>query len=102
MPFSFIAVTAALAQSGSSVFTSSIEDVDTARSMAFCSITATSPPVTASSAPQIPVSEEGKPTATVERYSKGADAVQALIADKVDCVIIDNEPAKEFVKVNNK
>ncbi len=46
--------------------------------------------------------EEGKPTATVERYSKGADAVQALIADKVDCVIIDNEPAKEFVKVNNK
>ncbi len=46
--------------------------------------------------------EEGEPTATVERYSKGADAVQALITGKVDCVIIDNEPAKEFVKVNNK
>ena len=46
--------------------------------------------------------EEGEPTATVERYSKGADAVQALITGKVDCVVIDNEPAKEFVKVNNK
>ncbi|MBR2867511.1 MAG: transporter substrate-binding domain-containing protein [Clostridia bacterium] len=46
--------------------------------------------------------EEGEPTATIERYSKGADAVQALITGKVDCVVIDNEPAKEFVKVNNK
>lgn len=34
---------------------------------------------------------------TVERYSKGADAVQALKTGKVDCVIIDNEPAKAFV-----
>lgn len=46
--------------------------------------------------------EEGEPTAKIERYSKGADAVQALIAGKVDCVVIDNEPAKEFVEVNNK
>lgn len=46
--------------------------------------------------------EEGEPTAQIERYSKGADAVQALVAGKVDCVVIDNEPAKEFVKVNNK
>ena len=46
--------------------------------------------------------EEGEPTATIERYSKGADAVQALITGKVDCVVIDNEPAKEFVKINNK
>ena len=38
--------------------------------------------------------------ATVDRYSKGADAVQALITGKVDCVVIDNEPAKEFVKAN--
>lgn len=36
----------------------------------------------------------------VTAYSKGADAVQALIAGKVDCVVIDREPAKEFVKVN--
>ncbi len=42
------------------------------------------------------------PTAQIERYSRGADAVQALITGKVDCVVIDNEPAKEFVKVNNK
>ena len=37
---------------------------------------------------------------TVERYNKGADAVQALISGKVDCVIIDNEPAKAFVAAN--
>ncbi len=39
--------------------------------------------------------------ARVKRYSKGADAVQALVTDKVDCVIIDNEPAKSFVSVND-
>ena len=33
----------------------------------------------------------------VDRYSKGADAVQALKTGKVDCVVIDNEPAKAFV-----
>ena len=38
--------------------------------------------------------------ATVERYSKGADAVQALLTGKVDCVVIDNEPAKAFVAAN--
>ena len=35
--------------------------------------------------------------ATIDRYSKGADAVQALLTGKVDCVVIDNEPAKAFV-----
>ena len=35
--------------------------------------------------------------AKIERYSKGADAVQALKTGKVDCVVIDNEPAKAFV-----
>lgn len=34
---------------------------------------------------------------TIDRYSKGADAIQALKTGKVDCVIIDNEPAKVFV-----
>ena len=34
------------------------------------------------------------------RYNKGADAVQALVTGKVDCVIIDNEPAKAFVAAN--
>lgn len=33
-------------------------------------------------------------------YTSGANAVQALKAGKVDCVVIDNEPAKEFVKQN--
>ena len=38
--------------------------------------------------------------AAIDRYSKGADAVQALITGKVDCVVIDNEPAKAFVEAN--
>lgn len=41
--------------------------------------------------------EEGS---TIERYNKGADAVLALNQGKVDCVIIDNEPAKAFVEAN--
>ncbi len=36
----------------------------------------------------------------VVRYKTGADAVQALIEDKVTAVIIDNEPAKAFVAAN--
>ena len=36
----------------------------------------------------------------VTPYNKGADAVSALISGKVDCVIIDNEPAKSFVAAN--
>lgn len=38
---------------------------------------------------------------SIFRYKKGADAVQALISGKVDCVIIDNEPAKAFVEANS-
>ena len=36
----------------------------------------------------------------VSKYKNGADAVAALVAGKVDCVIIDNEPAKVFVTSN--
>ena len=36
----------------------------------------------------------------VQEFDKGADAVQALLAGKIDCVIIDNEPAKSFVAAN--
>ncbi len=36
----------------------------------------------------------------VERYNKGADAVQALKLGKIDCVVIDEQPALEFVKQN--
>ena len=38
----------------------------------------------------------------VMKYASGNEAVQALIAGKVDCVIIDNEPAKAYVQANNK
>ena len=37
----------------------------------------------------------------VQEFDKGADAVQALLAGKIDCVIIDNEPAKSFVAAND-
>lgn len=36
--------------------------------------------------------------AEVERYNKGFEAVQALQQGKIDAVVIDGEPAKEFVK----
>lgn len=39
--------------------------------------------------------------AKVEKYNKGADAIQALKQGKIDAVIIDREPAKEFVKKND-
>ena len=39
--------------------------------------------------------------ATVERYNKGNDAVLALKQGKVDCVVIDSEPAKKFVEKND-
>ena len=38
--------------------------------------------------------------ATIERYNKGFEAVQSLLADKIDAVIIDQEPAKVFVSEN--
>ncbi len=37
---------------------------------------------------------------TIDRYNKGADAVMALKNGQVDCVVIDNEPAKAFVEAN--
>lgn len=36
----------------------------------------------------------------VTKYDNGAVAVQALLSGKVDCVIIDNEPAKSYVAAN--
>ncbi|MDO4279900.1 MAG: basic amino acid ABC transporter substrate-binding protein [Lachnoclostridium edouardi] len=35
---------------------------------------------------------------TIERYNKGFEAVQALLQDKIDAVVIDGEPAKVFVE----
>lgn len=37
---------------------------------------------------------------TVEQYTTGAEAIAALVAGKIDCVVIDNEPAKSFVAAN--
>ncbi len=36
----------------------------------------------------------------VERFNKGADAIQALRQGKIDCVVTDEAPAKAFLKVN--
>jgi polar amino acid transport system substrate-binding protein len=44
---------------------------------------------------------EDEGLAKIERYNKGADAVLALTTGKVDCVVIDNEPAKSFVASNS-
>lgn len=38
--------------------------------------------------------------ATIERYNKGFEAVQAVSQGKIDAVVIDGEPAKVFVSQN--
>ena len=43
---------------------------------------------------------EGVEGATVEKYNKGADAIEALKQGKVDVVLIDASPAKYFVSKN--
>ena len=37
----------------------------------------------------------------IERYNKGADAIQALKLGKIDCVVIDEQPGLQFVKQNS-
>lgn len=37
----------------------------------------------------------------VSEFQNGAAAVQALVSGKIDCVIIDNQPAKAFVAEND-
>ena len=46
-------------------------------------------------------SDYEKDGSTVERYSKGSEAVQALKAGQIDCVIIDSQPAQKFVENND-
>ena len=41
------------------------------------------------------------PASKIERYNKGNDAVQALKQGKIDCVVIDYNPAKAFVEKND-
>ena len=43
----------------------------------------------------IEASEYEKDGATVKRYSKGSEAIQALLAGQIDCVIIDSQPFVE-------
>ena len=40
--------------------------------------------------------------ARVSQFDNGSTAIQALLTGKVDCVVIDNEPAKAYVAANNK
>ena len=44
---------------------------------------------------------EGVEGATVEKYNKGADAIEALKQGKIDAVLIDASPAKYFVSKNS-
>ena len=37
----------------------------------------------------------------MNRFNTGADAVQALKNGKVDCVVIDSQPAAKFVELND-
>ena len=46
--------------------------------------------------------EGDKAGTVVERYNKGADAVQALKLGKINCVIIDEQPAKAYVEKNKE
>ncbi len=41
--------------------------------------------------------EEGS---TIEQFNKAADAVQALKLGKIDCIILDENPAKKFVETS--
>ncbi len=45
--------------------------------------------------------EEDEAGTQVERYTKGSDAISALKQGKVDCVIIDEQPAKAFIANNS-
>ncbi len=47
-----------------------------------------------------PVEEDGFGEDHVNAYEDGAVAIQALLAGKIDCVVIDNEPAKAYVAAN--
>lgn len=43
---------------------------------------------------------EEKGLGKIERYAKYGDVINALLTSKVDCVVMDKEPAKAFVKAN--
>lgn len=37
----------------------------------------------------------------IDRYTTGADAIQALVSGKIDAVVIDNQPALSYVAAND-
>jgi len=43
---------------------------------------------------------EGAGLGTVERFNNGTEAVLALTSGKIDCVVIDNQPAIKYVEAN--
>ena len=47
-----------------------------------------------------PVEEDGYGEDHVTAYENGSLAVMALVANQIDAVIIDNEPAKAYVEAN--
>ncbi len=46
-------------------------------------------------------SEYEEQGSTIERYTKSADAVQALKQGKIDCIVIDQLPAQAFLENNS-
>ena len=44
--------------------------------------------------------EEGLNIAGVEQYNKAADAIQALMSNKIDAVCVDDQVAQKFVEAN--
>lgn len=46
-------------------------------------------------------SDAVKADSQMQRYNKGADAIQALKNGKIDCVVIDSLPAEKFVAAND-
>ena len=46
--------------------------------------------------------EKDEAGTTIERFNKGHDAVMSLKQGKIDCVMIDEQPAKAFVEKNKE
>lgn len=87
-------IQAVIVKDGSSIKT--VDDIKSDGSMKIGVQENTTGDIYASSTPD----DGGFGEENVIKYDNGALAVQALIAGKVDCVIIDNEPAKSYVKAN--
>ena len=90
-----VAAMVGLCACGSSVEPSSVTSVDTLEGSSIGVQLGTTGDIYASDY------EGDEAGTTVIRYSKGADAVLALKQGKIDCVIIDEQPAIKFVEKND-